>query len=559
MAHTWSAVAKSGIPREPPPPHPIMPIEAIKQQQTNPEQPTSATALCLEPQPVQRLLRIGSIDIALDDITHDTQLPLSIPRDPEFWKEQHREYRRRKQAKASDIAIIEELLPAATDQPESKPKPKPINWAALLKPNGAGANTTTAGNAHTVNGAVANSIDNRTIQGRGFGSLEDALTRWKVVFNAPPIWPRGLVNTGNMCFMNVVLQALLYCKPFCNMLWSIKENVAFSFNTSTPLLEALIQYMHEFKHNKGRLSQQQGELEEPFVPENVYEALWKKNVFQTLRGQQEDAQEFMNYLINGIHEEMAGVLQMQHRQKEAEQTPASDSHENSSTGWVEVGPNNRTILMRDGSESTTRTPITQIFGGMLRSTLTMPYPASGHKIRAPQSSSREPFQWLALAISEDVDSVEDGLDQLMAPEVIDGYRSLQGEPVSVTKQTLLEQVPPVLVFHLKRFVFCANEGVQKIGKFVEYPPVLSLSPKWLAKTSAAGARRNSQYRLSGVIYHHGINATGGHYTCDILRSADEWLRFDDVSIECLDSIDDVLEEKDDRTAYILFYCFSQKT
>ncbi|KAJ2082337.1 hypothetical protein H4R24_001642 [Coemansia sp. RSA 988] len=558
MAHTWSAVAKSGLPREPPPAlppqYPINPVEDIKQQQSNPEQQANATALRLEPQPTQRLLRIGSIDIALDNITLDTQDQYA----EQFWKEQYREYRRRKQTKASDTATIEESSAATIHQLETKPRPKPFNWAALLKPNGAGANAATIGNTHAANGAAANNVNNNTIQGRGFGSLEDALTRWEVVFSAPPIQPRGLVNTGNMCFMNVILQALLYCKPFCNMLWSIKESVAFSFNSSTPLLEALIQYMHEFKHDRTRLSQQLDALEEPFVPENVYEALWKKNVFQTLRGQQEDAQEFMNYLINGIHEEMAGVLQMRNGHKNADKTPASEPRENSNTSWVEVGPNNRSILMRDGSESITKTPITQIFGGMLRSTLTMPHPAGGHGIRAPQSSSREPFQWLALAISEDVDSIEDALDQLMSPEVIDGYRSLQGEPVSVTKQTLLEQVPPVLVFHLKRFVFCANEGVQKVSKFVEYPPVLSLSPKWLAKASAAGARRNAQYRLSGVIYHHGANATGGHYTCDILRSSDEWLRFDDVSIECLDSIDDVLEEKDDRTAYILFYCFSQK-
>ncbi|KAJ2797658.1 hypothetical protein H4R20_005106, partial [Coemansia guatemalensis] len=428
MAQTWSAVAKSGLPREPPPPplpqqppHTIKPVEDIKQQRTNAEQPARATAPRLEAQPAQKLLRIGSIEIALDNNTLDAQalntrvyFTFFTPSSTlEFWKEQYREYRRRKQAKASGNTALEESSPAAAHQPEPKPKPKPVNWAALLKPNGAGANAATAGSTHAVNGATANSANNSTIQGRRFGSLEDALTRWRVVFSAPPIQPRGLVNTGNMCFMNVILQALLYCKPFCNMLWSIKESVAFSFNTSTPLLEALILYMHEFKHDRTRLSQQLDALEEPFVPENVYEALWKKNVFQTLRGQQEDAQEFMNYLVNGIHEEMAGVLQMRNSQKNTGQTPAPDSHENSSADWVEVGPNNRAILMRDSSESITKTPITQIFGGILRSTLTMPHPPSGHGIRAPQSSSREPFQWLALAISEDVDSIEDALDQLM--------------------------------------------------------------------------------------------------------------------------------------------------
>ncbi|KAK5241003.1 hypothetical protein LTR40_013462, partial [Exophiala xenobiotica] len=38
-----------------------------------------------------------------------------------------------------------------------------------------------------------------------------------------------------------------------------------------------------------------------------------------------------------------------------------------------------------------------------------------------------------------------------------------------------------------------------------------------------------KYQLTGVIYHHGKNANGGHYTVDIRRQdGREWIRMDDT-------------------------------
>lgn len=46
----------------------------------------------------------------------------------------------------------------------------------------------------------------------------------KPVTNASPrLQPRGLINTGNSCFANSTLQALLSCPPFLNLLASIKS------------------------------------------------------------------------------------------------------------------------------------------------------------------------------------------------------------------------------------------------------------------------------------------------------------------------------------------------
>ncbi|KAJ1665549.1 hypothetical protein EV178_003054 [Coemansia sp. RSA 1646] len=489
----------------------------------------------------------------------------------EFWASYYIERRRRKAEKRSKRTqtSVSQYLGSQSQAklesgPAAAPKPKASSWAALLK---SGRNSSAASSSAT-NG----NINNDSTPGQNkFKSLHEALENWSVAFSSTPLQPRGLVNSGNMCFMNVVLQALLYCAPFYNMLWSVKESVAFSFNTTTPLLEALIQFVHEFRHDKTPLAQLETELDEPFVPENVYEALRKKNVFQTLRGQQEDAHEFMSYLVDGIHEEMASVILSQHHtqatkpntgpcsnQPPATQPLASDKDAGGSD-WLEVGPKNKGILVRDTGQSAAKTPITRIFGGALRSTLSVPQAVGSEHIYAqggkpPQSSNREPFRELSLDISSStVDTIEEALDELVAPETIEGYMNLLGQPVNVTKQSLFEKAPPVLVFYLKRFVFCHNDGVQKVHKFIEYPQVLTLSPKWFARSAEAAKHKNARYRLCSVIYHHGSHASGGHYTCDLLRSANEWLRFDDVDIGCLSSVDDVLVEKNDRTAYILFY------
>jgi ubiquitin carboxyl-terminal hydrolase 10 len=44
-----------------------------------------------------------------------------------------------------------------------------------------------------------------------------------VTISSPRIQPRGLINTGNSCFANATLQALLSCPPFLNLLASIKS------------------------------------------------------------------------------------------------------------------------------------------------------------------------------------------------------------------------------------------------------------------------------------------------------------------------------------------------
>ena len=71
------------------------------------------------------------------------------------------------------------------------------------------------------------------------------------------------------------------------------------------------------------------------------------------------------------------------------------------------------------------------------------------------------------------------------------------------------------------------------------------------------------YKLYGVLYHHGESASGGHYTVDVLNpngdsgGGESWLHIDDEAVIPVRD-DDVFgghndERGDDRCAYMLFY------
>lgn len=123
----------------------------------------------------------------------------------------------------------------------------------------------------------------------------------------------------------------------------------------------------------------------------------------------------------------------------------------------------------------------------------------------------------------------------------DFYTS-RGQKATATKQVFIETLPPVLILHLKRFHYdSTTKRAEKIWKKVGYPLELEL-PKEVfplqTRNKFVAHGGLPKYRLTGVIYHHGKNANGGHYTVDIRRQDDrEWVRIDDTLIKRVRSED----------------------
>ena len=232
---------------------------------------------------------------------------------------------------------------------------------------------------------------------------------------------------------------------------------------------------------------------EAFIPENVYDAMKENKRFDSMRvsqrvwlmddaddlqrGYQEDAEEFLGFFLNTLHEEILYIVSRTQSSRSSSkaslpngdstphersiQRPVSPDASGDGDGWLEVGKKQKTNAVRN--TETRESAVSRLFGGTLRSVLHIP----GSK----DSVTLEPYQPLQLDIqSSEVTSITDALKHLSASEIVPGVWSpSRGANVDATKQMYLETFPHVLILHLKRFVYDGKEmSVVKRSKPVAY-------------------------------------------------------------------------------------------
>ena len=94
-----------------------------------------------------------------------------------------------------------------------------------------------------------------------------------------------------------------------------------------------------------------------------------------------------------------------------------------------------------------------------------------------------------------MNSIIDALHHLTEPEHLHGFNRSNKTPVEATKQTLIESLPPILILHLKRFVFePGTQATHKLCKFVNYESHLKITREMLSQSSQG---ISTEYYLSG--------------------------------------------------------------
>ncbi|XP_076936325.1 ubiquitin carboxyl-terminal hydrolase 18-like [Bidens hawaiensis] len=312
-------------------------------------------------------------------------------------------------------------------------------------------------------------------------------------WNSKGFPPCGLMNCGNSCFANVVLQCLAYTRPLAAYLLEKGHRRECRRNDWCILCE--------LQAHMERVSQSN----HAFSPVNILSRL--PNIGGNLgHGKQEDAHEFMRFVIDTM------------------QLVCLDEY----GGERYVHPS---------SQETTL--IQHIFGGRLQSQVVC---TKCNNV----SNQFENMMDLTVEIQGDAASLEECLDQFTAKEWLDGDNKYKcdgcNDYVLAWKRLNIHMAPNILTIALKRF---QSGRFGKLNKRVTFPESLDLSP--YMSESADGS---DKYKLYAVVVHLDmLNASYfGHYICYTKDFSGNWYRIDDCKVDAVE-LDEVLSQE----AYMLLY------
>lgn len=361
---------------------------------------------------------------------------------------------------------------------------------------------------------------------------------------------RGLVNCGNSCFTNAVLQALVSCKSFRWLMWKCEE---MDVGVEDGLVRKFVRLGREMSWWDGKKKtvkmngKQEIEIGEPLMADWFFDIFPGSGVVENgggRGGSQEDAEEFLSFVLNGLHEEFVELEKQANRWVEKSSAQNGGLHvnggmhgkgngvwngwrdDNDGGVWEEMTRKGKTVEVRGGSFA--ESGITDIFGGVLRNEV--------KRGRAKGSVTKEPFFTLSLDIENGmIRDVEDALKNYFEPE--------QLEEVEARKLVALEQLPKILVLRLKRFSHNTVTGaLTKVNRVMPFGERLEIPLN-------AGCGRGKTYELIGVVTHLGKDLAAGHYTCDV-KIDDEmgWYSCDDSKVHKV-HVSRVMRKQ----AYLLFY------
>uniref|UniRef100_A0A8C2JPC9 ubiquitinyl hydrolase 1 n=1 Tax=Cyprinus carpio TaxID=7962 RepID=A0A8C2JPC9_CYPCA len=389
--------------------------------------------------------------------------------------------------------------------------------------------------------------------------LAELIENVKLIHKPVSLQPRGLINKGNWCYINATLQALIACPPMYHLMKSLPLFTETQRPcTSTPMMDNFVRLVNEFSNmpvpSKAK-QQAAGEkimkdlrVGAPFEPTYIYKLTLIKSSLSE-KGRQEDAEEYLGFILNGLHEEMLALKKLISPQEEKAPTPngpesqpgaeedPAEKEEGSDDEWEQVGPRNKTSITRQADFIRMRSVV--------------------YQQSSKESATLQPFFTLQLDIqSEKIRTVQEALEVLVARESVQGYTTKSKQEIEISRRVTLEELPPVLVLHLKRFVFEKTGGCQKLVKNIDYPVDLEIS-KDLLSPGVRGKTLKGQrtYRLFAgmfVWFYSFQNLLVDTIFWKFHIGLNGWLRIDDQAVKIINQ-HQVVKQTAERTAYLLYY------
>ncbi|XP_065589994.1 ubiquitin carboxyl-terminal hydrolase 8 isoform X2 [Cyrtonyx montezumae] len=329
----------------------------------------------------------------------------------------------------------------------------------------------------------------------------------------------GLRNLGNTCYMNSILQCL------CNA-----PHLAEYFNRN----------LYQDDINRSNFLGHKGEVAEEFGV--IMKALWTGQYkyispkdFKITIGKindqfagysQQDSQELLLFLMDGLHEDL-NKADNRKRYKE-ENNDHLDDLRAAELAWQKHKQLNESIIVA-------------LFQGQFKSTVQC---LTCHK----KSRTFEAFMYLSLPLaSTSKCTLQECLRLFSKEEKLTDNNRFYCSHCKTRRDSLKKieiwKLPPVLLVHLKRFSY-DGRWKQKLQTSVDFPlETLDLSQYVI------GPKNNlKRYNLFSVSNHYG-GLDGGHYTAYCKNASKQrWFKFDDHEVSEISA-----SSVKSSAAYILFY------
>ncbi|XP_056269059.1 ubiquitin carboxyl-terminal hydrolase 8 [Pseudoliparis swirei] len=329
----------------------------------------------------------------------------------------------------------------------------------------------------------------------------------------------GLRNLGNTCYMNSILQCL------CNT-----PAMAEYFNNNY--------YMEDI--NRYNILGHKGEVAEEFgvIMKALWAGLYKcisprdfkvtigKINDQFAGSEQQDSQELLLFLMDGLHEDL-NKADNRKRYKE-EENDHMDDQTAADLAWSKHKLLNESIIVA-------------LFQGQFKSTVQC---LTCHRM----SRTFETFMYLSLPLaSTSKCSLQDCLRLFSKEEKLTDNNKVFCRHCKAhrdsTKKLEIWKVPPIVLVHLKRFSY-EGRWKQKLQTSVDF----SLDTLDLTQYVIGPKPTEKRYCLFGVSNHYG-GLDGGHYTAYCKNAHKQrWYKFDDHEVTDIST-----SSVKSSAAYILFY------
>jgi ubiquitin C-terminal hydrolase len=386
----------------------------------------------------------------------------------------------------------------------------------------------------------------------------------------------GLINPKNLCYLNSILQCLVYIDDFRKWLLN-KENSEVKRTILTMRLSILFDTLCD---DNGNVSSEDIKT----MIGNLH------NKFQN--DDQQDSHELLTELLDDIHNEVSKKIQIKFQQIpndviaymifiEFEAMPKkvkeyktaikngliNENHDNdiieiynSYENWM----NNASTYMKEKRDIVTiangymfwkefveksNSIITRLFTGLLYLRIECD---ECHNITDSFSS----FINLTLPVNESENmTLIEMLEEFTCDTKLYGNNQYMcapcGKKVNATQKTCIWELPKVLIIHLKRFNYDKKTSNSNKISTQLFLPVDNLDMK--PYMSSLCAEQPSKYNLSSTNNHHGSTIENGHYT-SFCRSTNQnsWYEYDDTTVTNI-SNKEISERLVTGEPYILFY------